>query len=80
MADPIEDCYLTFGRNLRRVRLSRKFSQHKLAAATGVSRSTVMNLEAGRQRVLVHDVIAYAAALGVSHTQLLRSVFNTVKG
>ena len=80
MADPIESCYATFGRNLRRVRVRRKVTQQALAGAIGVSRATVANLEQGRQRVMVHDVIAYAAALGVSHTQLLRSVFNTVKG
>ncbi|MFD0882968.1 helix-turn-helix transcriptional regulator [Streptosporangium algeriense] len=57
-----------------RVRLARKESgrnQADLAAVTGLTRSSIANLEAGRQRPPVHIILLIAQALQVPASRLL---------
>jgi transcriptional regulator with XRE-family HTH domain len=46
-------------------------SQIKLAARLGISRATLANIETGRQRVLVHQLYAFAKALNLKPNDLL---------
>jgi DNA-binding XRE family transcriptional regulator len=47
-------------------------TQNALATRLGISRASVANIEAGRQRIALHQAIDFAAALDVSSvTELL---------
>ena len=53
-----------FGRNVRVLRLRRGFTQDQLAATVGLARTSIANIEQGRQQVLLHHAWAIARALG----------------
>ncbi|KTE17302.1 hypothetical protein ATE71_01880 [Sphingopyxis sp. H115] len=57
------DLYSVFGKRVADERLARKISQQKLANLVGLSRASIANIEAGRQRVLLHQAIELVQAL-----------------
>jgi transcriptional regulator with XRE-family HTH domain len=63
--------YRDFGLRLRQARGAAGLSQEALAARAGLSRTSVSNIEGGRQRVLAHMVYSLAAAVGVDPKELL---------
>lgn len=63
--------YLDFGRRVRAARVTSGLTQQGLADALGLTRSSVANIEAGRQRVLLHVPAAIAAATRTALTELL---------
>jgi transcriptional regulator with XRE-family HTH domain len=67
----ILDLYTLIGRNVVAAREQHGTIQADLAAAVGLTRSSITNIEAGRQRTSVHVLIAIAQALGVELTDLL---------
>lgn len=66
--DPL---YQEIGRRLARARAAAGLSQAKLAAKVRVTRTSVVNVERGRQRPPVHLLWDMAAALDVEVTSLL---------
>lgn len=64
--DAVDTFYVDLGKKIRAVRDQRSVTQASLANATGLTRSSIANLEAGRQRVPVHTLAAIAASLGTS--------------
>jgi transcriptional regulator with XRE-family HTH domain len=66
-----------FGERLRRLRrattVPRRVTQEQLAAALGVTRTTVSNIERGRHRVFLDQVYIAARELGVPLDHLLPS-------
>jgi len=60
-----------FGDRVRKAREEAGLSPKALASLVGLSRSSIANLEAGRQRVPVHVIWNLADALGVSVSDLL---------
>lgn len=48
-------------------------NQEGLSLKVGLSRTSVTNIELGRQSVLVHQLVAFAQALGVSVEDLIPS-------
>lgn len=65
----IDQFYIEIG---RRVRLARTaLTQAQLARRIDLTRPSVANLEAGRQRIPIHTFLRLAHALGVSPTALL---------
>lgn len=46
-------------------------TQQELATAIGLTRTSIANLEAGRQRIPLHILYAIAEALGVAPTVLM---------
>ncbi|MBN9037037.1 MAG: helix-turn-helix transcriptional regulator [Rhizobiales bacterium] len=48
-------------------------SQDVLATKVGLSRTSITNIERGRQSVLVHQLFSFADALGASPAALLPS-------
>jgi len=69
-----EIVYARFGRRLQRIRVRRAISQQKLADAIGLHRPSVTNIESGKQRVQLHNVVAIARFLHVSPITLLKGV------
>lgn len=62
---------VVFGQRLRNMRRARGLSQHDLAFAAGLSRTSVANIEAGRQDTRVSSVILFARALRTTVGYLL---------
>ena len=56
-----------------RIRAARegKLTQATLAATVGLSRTAITNIECGRQRLLVDQLVDIAGALGVPPAELL---------
>ncbi len=67
----MEDFYEDFGKGLARVRRKTKISQEVLGARVGLSRTSIVNVEKGRQRVPLHMLMSFADALGVAPDELL---------
>jgi|SRR5882757_9410894 len=67
----LEPLYRTIGSVIRAKRRQRDWSQELLAQKLMISRGTLANIEAGRQRILVHQLYAIAAALELKPIDLL---------
>ncbi|MFF8482362.1 helix-turn-helix domain-containing protein [Streptomyces antibioticus] len=67
----ITNLYRTIGAHLAAARQERGVRQSDLAAAVGLTRASVANIESGAQRIQVHTLIAAAQALGVDPADLL---------
>ncbi len=63
--------YVEIGRRVRLARERAGLTQDALAARVSLSRTSVTNIEKGRQKVLLHTFCGLAAALGVAPTTLL---------
>ena len=68
MSDPI---YAMFGDRVRALREEKKFTQEELARKVDLSRTSITNIEKGRHRVLLHQVVEIAEALDASPNDLL---------
>lgn len=67
----LEPLYRSIGGVIRAKRRQRDWSQEVLAEKLKISRGTLANIESGRQRVLVHQLYAIAAALELKPADLL---------
>ena len=70
---PIEPFYVELGRRIAAIRSSRRISQAELARRLRLTRSSVANVESGKQRVLAHSVIDFALALRVQVSELMQA-------
>lgn len=71
--DP-KDFHAQAGARIRELRASR-LTQEELANASGLSRMSLVNLESGRQKLLLHQVFAISAALGITPHEFIRPLF-----
>jgi transcriptional regulator with XRE-family HTH domain len=67
----VEAIYTRFGRELRRVRRQKRMTQDDLAQRVNLGRTSIVNIESGRQRVHLHTFVDLAEALEISATELL---------
>jgi transcriptional regulator with XRE-family HTH domain len=67
----VDNFYKEFGRLLRIQRNESELTQTDLAVRVGLSRTSVTNIELGRQQVPLHYIYTFATALGVSPEKLL---------
>lgn len=67
--------YKAFGLRVRSLRTHRKLTQLQLSKATRMVRTSVCNIEAGRQRVFLDDILTFSTALKVQPGELLRGVW-----
>lgn len=63
-----------FGPRIKAARQSRGLTQAELATIAGLTRSSIANLEAGRQEIPVRTLAAIAGALGETVASLLGEV------
>lgn len=63
--------YKPFGRRLREARESAGLTQGQLAQAVGLSRTSITNIEYGRQGFPLHALYAFAESLSVEPSELL---------
>lgn len=66
MGDLHRDFYWRFGQQLRQARIAAGLSQADLAVAVDLTRTSVSNIEKGRQKVLLHT---FDKILGVLNAQ-----------
>lgn len=65
------DLYMRIGGSVRSVRVCKGVTQEKLASEVRLSRTCIVNLEAGRQRIPLHTLIHIARVLGVNYLRFL---------
>lgn len=75
IAEPLQQ---EVGRRIQNARRAQGMKQEQLAAALGVSRATMSNIERGTQRLFVDQVYEAAGRLGVLVTALLPPVQEVV--
>lgn len=63
--------YRELGRQIRQARQQQNLTQEALASLVSLNRTSVTNIEKGRQQVLVHTLLEIAAALKVPPESLL---------
>lgn len=68
--DP-ESLYSEVGRRIAAERNSKKITQARLGAIVSLTRTSITNIEKGRQKVLLHTLFDIAEALGVAPMELL---------
>ena len=71
-----EPIYKQVGGIIRALRRRADKAQDDLARDVGISRATLANIETGRQRILVHQLYAFARALNVKLEALLPPLVN----
>ena len=67
----INELYERVGERITRLRITQGLTQSDLAKQIGLQRSSVANIEVGRQRTPLHVLVAAAQALGVTLPELL---------
>jgi transcriptional regulator with XRE-family HTH domain len=67
----VDQIYTDVGKRIRDARGRAGLSQEDLAAAVALKRTSITNIESGRQKLLLHTFVDVAAALGVSPAALL---------
>lgn len=72
---PVEPVYRMFGMKMEQLRTMLGFTQQEVAKRVGLTRTSVVNIEAGRQRILLADVEKFAAALGTTPRHLMRGIW-----
>ncbi len=63
--------YRVFGSRLRELREQASVTQEELARRVDLSRTSITNIEKGRQRILLHQFVDLAEALNVDPTALM---------
>lgn len=63
--------YASLGRRVRSLRERTGLTQDELAREVGLRRTSITNIEGGRQKVLLHTLYGIAEALGVPPESLL---------
>lgn len=72
---PIEPVYMAIAARVRLIREAIGIDQAELAKRVGLVRTSVVNFECGRQRILVNDIEKFARALGVTPKHLLKGIW-----
>lgn len=70
---PPMDLVVIFGRNVRRAREARGFTQEDLEGMTGLRRSYISDLERGVRNPTIRALARIAEALQVTPAELLRT-------
>ena len=65
------DFYQRFGQHLRQARKSAGLSQADLAIAIKLTRTSISNIEKGRQKVLLHTFVELLHVLNMKSAELL---------
>lgn len=67
----ISKVYKIFGKKLAEARKKQGLTQEKLAVASSLSRSSIANIESGRQAIPLHTLLLIANALKIPAAELL---------
>jgi transcriptional regulator with XRE-family HTH domain len=67
----VDGLYKQFGRRLRDLREEAGLTQDQIAERVKLKRTSITNIERGRQHIALHQLFLLAAAVGKSPTELL---------
>ncbi len=67
--------YRQLGGKIEQVRSALGWTQDELAKKIGLTRASIANIEAGRQRILLHDLEKFSVAFGMAPKALLRGIW-----
>ena len=71
----IEPIYRQIGAKIQSVREALGWKQADLAKRVGLTRTSVTNIEAGRQRLQLHQIEKFCSAFQTTPKMLLRGVW-----
>ena len=66
--------YIILGVRIESIRIERAITQEGLGQMVGLTRSSIANIEAGRQRILAHQIVCFAKALRTTPLKLLKGI------
>jgi len=69
--DEINNIYIIIGENIQRARNKVNIKQDELASKVQLGRTSITNIEKGKQKILIHTLYQIAFALGVPIQDLL---------
>lgn len=75
MSKEIEPVYRALGARVQMIRETIGMTQAELAKRCGYTRTSLVNFEAGRQRMPLHQVEAVAIALSSTPRNLLKGIW-----
>lgn len=67
----LDDFYSALGSQIRRKRVDAELTQEQLADALALNRTSVTNIEKGKQRILLHTFVQIAEILKMDLTDLM---------
>ena len=73
--DEIEAAHVAVGVKIRSIREMLDITQAELAERVFLERTSITNIEAGRQRILLHQVETFARALGTTPKNLMKGIW-----
>lgn len=71
VVEAIEPLYISIGCRLRDERLVAGWTQSEVAGWVGLSRASIANVETGRQRLMLHQLVTYADVMSVPLGELM---------
>lgn len=69
--EPQKRIYIELGKRIREARENKRLSQADLASSSFLSRTSITNIEKGRQHLPLHTLYAIANALEIKMVELL---------
>lgn len=75
MTKEIEVVYVQFGAKVRAMREMLGLTQADIAQRVGLERTSVVNIENGKQRVLLDDVEKFAKGFGTTPKHFMKGIW-----
>jgi len=75
----IEPIYIALGKIIMACRHERDLSQEYVADWLGLTRTSVVNMEAGRQRIMLHTVLDLAVLMMIEPGELIDRAMELVR-
>jgi len=75
MLKKIEAVHQSVGIRIRMIREALGLNQGDLSKRVGLDRTSITNIESGRQRLLLHNIEAFALALGTTPKNLMKGIW-----
>ena len=69
--EDVDTLYARIGRAIHEARRQHGLTQAELSSAVGLTRTSISNIEKGRQKILLHTFFEIARALGIDPAQLV---------
>lgn len=66
--------YIRLGKVIRHLRKKAGWIQQDLADLSNLSRGSIANIETGRQRLMLHDIVMFAAIFNISPKTLFGKI------
>jgi transcriptional regulator with XRE-family HTH domain len=71
----VEACYRFIGAKIQQIRMSLGWSQEELAQKVTLDRTSIVNIEGGKQRIPLHDIETFSRVFNTTPKHLLRGVW-----